>query len=121
MRKTDIQVFRGSRPAHTIAHKVQTQKTVNCRNNSKVFKAPISMQESESSDKARKDKKKKQHKDKKDSRNFNTPTSEVNVIEVGDKKQKKKKKRDVSKITYYNFNKLRHYADQCPESWRPKN
>ena len=125
MRETDIQVLRGSRPAHTTAHKVQTQGAMPRGEDSKASKAPASTPESEPSDKARKEKKKKQYKDRRDSReprDSTTPATRVNAAEVGDKKKKKKKKkRDASKVTCYNCNKLGHYADQYPEPRRPKN
>ena len=74
----------------------------------------------EPSDKARNDKKKKQHRDKRDFRESrDTSASEVNAAEVRDKKKRKKK--DPIKVTYYNCNKLGHYADQCLEPRKPKN
>ena len=59
MQETDIQVLRGSWPTHITAHKVQTQEAMSRENDSKVFKAPTSTQESKPSNKARKDKIKK--------------------------------------------------------------
>ena len=64
IRETDIQVFRGSWPAHATMHKVQTQKVMNCEDESRgkdlaFTPASISTQDPEPSDKARKDKKKK--------------------------------------------------------------
>ena len=59
-------------------------------------------------DKSRKDKKKKKHKDKWDS---TTPATGVNKAEVSSRRKK-----DVSEITYYNYNKKRHYAIKYPES-----
>ena len=62
--ETDLSCLRGNRPAHTTAHKVQTQGLVNCGNDSKASKnsastpASASTQDSEPSDKAKKDKKK---------------------------------------------------------------
>ena len=127
MRETDLSCFRGNRPAHTTAHKVQTQGAVNRGDNSKTSKDPASTpasastQDPESSDKGRKDKKKKQHRDKRDSRESrDTPASGVNVTEVGDKKGRRKRK-DPSEVTCYNCNKLGHYADKCPEPRKPKN
>ena len=125
LQETDIQVLRGSRPAYTTAYKVQTQGAIFRDEDSKAFKAPASTPESEPSDKARKDKKKKQYKDKRDCReprDSTTPATRVNAAKVGDKKKKKKKKkRNASEVTYYNYNKLGHYADQCSEPRRPKN
>ena len=59
VRETDIQVLRGSWPAYTTAHKVQTQGAMPCGKDSKTSKASASTLESEPSDKARKDKEKK--------------------------------------------------------------
>ena len=42
-----------------------------------------------------------------------TPASEVNLVEVGGKKKKNKK--DVSEITWFNYNKNGHYSNKCPE------
>ena len=120
VREADLQVLRGSRPTYTTAHKVQTQEAVTRGDKSKT-KAPASAPTNlEPSDKARKDKKKKQHRDKRDSRESkDTPASGVNAAEVGDKKRRRTK--DLSKVTYYNCNKLGHYADVCPEPRKPKN
>ena len=62
IRETYIQVLRGNQPAHTTAHKVQTQGAVSCRNESR-DKDPASTPTSaftnpESSVKAKKDNKK---------------------------------------------------------------
>ena len=115
MRETDIQVFQRSQPAHTTAHKVQTQGALQREEDSKASKAPTSTPKSKSSDKARKNKKKKQYRDRKDSsqpRDSTTSATGVNAAKVGDKKRKKKKKkRDASEVTYYNCNKLGHYVD----------
>ena len=59
MRETDIQVLRGSLPAYTTTHKVQTWEVVHHVEDTKAFKAPAFTLESEPSDKARKNKKKK--------------------------------------------------------------
>ena len=62
IRKTNQQVPQGNRPAHTIAHKVQTQGAIkdHCGDESKAkASVPTSTQDSKPSDKARKDKKKK--------------------------------------------------------------
>ena len=59
MRETDIQVLQGSRPAHTTAHKVQTQGVMHHGEDAKAFKTPASTSKSKFSDKARKNKKKK--------------------------------------------------------------
>ena len=127
VRETDLSCLQGNRPAHTTAHKVQTQVAVNREDNSKTSKGPASTpvsastQDPKSSDKARKDKKKKQYRDKRDSRESrDTPASGVNVTEVGDKKGRRKRK-DPSEVTCYNCNKLGHYADKCPEPRKPKN
>ena len=101
MRETDLLVHRGSRPAYTTAHKVQTQEAVNCGDESRVkghasSSASTFTQDSEPFDKAKRDKKQKQHKDKKNSRksrNSFTPATEINKAEIGGKKKK-----DISKI-----------------------
>ena len=118
VRETDIQVLRGNQPTHTTAHKVQTQGAIN-REEGKgpVFTPASAFTDLEPSDKARKDKKKKQHRDKKESRD--TLASGVNAAKVRDKKKRKKK--DPREVTCYNYNKLRYYADQCPEPRKPKN
>ena len=98
VRETDQQVPQGNRPAHTTAHKIQTQGVMkDHRGDKSKAKAsvPTSNQDSHSFDKARKDKKKKQHKAKQDF----TPATGVNQAEVGNHKRKKK---DVSEITCYN-------------------
>ena len=77
--------------------------------------------DSEPSNKARIDKKKKQHRDKRDSREFkDTLAFEVNMTEVGDK-EKRRKRKDPSKVTYYNCNRLGHYAEKCPNPRKSKN
>ena len=73
-----------------------------------------SIQDSKPSDKAKKDKKKKQHKAKQDS----TLAIRVNKTEVGDHKMKKK---DISEITYYNYNKKEYYTNNYSEPWKSKN
>ena len=127
VQKTDLSCLRGNQPAHTTAHKVQTQGAVNCGDDSKASKglastlASASTQDPEPSDKAWKNKKKKQHRDKRDFREFrNIPASEVNMTEVRDKKRRKKRKVP-KKVTYYNCNKLGHYGNQCLEPWKLKN
>ena len=123
--ETDLWCLRGNRPAHTTAHKVQTQGAVNCGDDSKASKGPASTptsastQDSELSDKARREKKKKQHKDKKDfkeSRDSSIPVTGVSKAEVGGKRKK-----DISEVTYYNCNKKGYFAIKCPESWKSKN
>ena len=105
MQETDLSCLRGIQPAHTTAHKVQTQRAVKdyCGDDSKASKgfasiyASASTQDSEPSDKAKKDKKKKNWQGKRDSRepkNFTTPVSRVNVTEVNgttDKGRRKKR------------------------------
>ena len=62
VQETDQQVPRGNQPAHTTAHKVQTQGAIkdHCGDKSKAKAfVPTSTQDFESSDKAKKDKKKK--------------------------------------------------------------
>ena len=120
--EANLQVLRGSELIHTIAHKVQTQGAVTCKDDSKTSKGPTStpIQDSEPSNKARKDKKKR-YQDKRGSRepkDSNTPASKVNAAEVGGKGRRRNKK-DVSHITYFNCNKKRHYLNKCPEP--PKN
>ena len=120
VREADFQVLRGSRPTHTTAHKVQTQGAVTHGDKSKIKALVSALTNPEPFDKARKNKKKKQHRDKRDSRESrDTPGFGVNAAKVGDKKKRKRK--DLSKVTCYNCNKLGHYADVCPESWKPKN
>ena len=117
VRETDQQVSRGNRPAHTTAHKVQTQGAIkDHRGDKSKAKAsvPTSTQDSQSSDKVRKDKKKKQHKAKRNS----TPATGVNKAEVGDHEKKKK---DVNEITCYNCNRKGHYLNKCPKPQKPKN
>ena len=120
--ETDFQVFQGSQPTHSTVNKVQTEGVVSCGDDSKASKDPASnsVQDSEPSNKAKKDKKKKHHWDKKDSRkpkDSTIPASEINAAEVKDKKKRNKK--DVSKITYFNCNKKKHYLNKSPEP--PKN
>ena len=120
VRETDQQVFRGSRPAHTTAHKVQIQKAMkdHCGDESR-DKAPVSTSVQDfpsDKDNSRKDKKKKQHKDKWDSTN---PATGVNTAEVSGRRRKQRK--DISEITCYNCNKKGHYSDKCPEPRRSKN
>ena len=119
VRETDQQVPRGNRPAHTTAHKVQTQGAMkDHRGDESKAKAsvPTSTQNSEPSDKARKDKKKKQHKAK---REGSTPATGVNAAQTGEPRQKKKKLRDLSMVTCFNCDKKGHYANTCPD--QPKN
>ena len=120
VQETDLWCLRGNRPAHTTAHKVQTQGAVNHGDDSKASKGPASTptsaftQDYESPDKARRDKKKKQYKDKRNSkklRDSSIPATGVNKAEVGGRKKK-----DISKITYYNYNKKGYFAIKCPES-----
>ena len=120
VRETDLSCLRGNRPAHTTAHKVQTQGAGKDHrgDDSKTSKgsAPTpatSTQDSEPS----KDKKKKYWPGKKDSKepkNSTSPASGVNAAEVGGK-GKRRKKMDVSQITCFNCNKKGHYSSSCPE------
>ena len=117
VQETDQQVFRGSRPAHTTAHKVQTQEAIkdHCGDEPR-DKAPMSTSTQESpsnKDKSKKDKKKKQHKTKRDS---TTPATRVNKVEVDDKRNK-----DISEITCYNCNKKGYFAIRYPESRKSEN
>ena len=120
VQEIDLQVLRGSRLAHTIAHKVQTQGTSR-GDDSKAFKALVATQESEPFDKARKDKKKRHHKDKRNSREPKdyTSTSGINKAKINGGGKKRRNKKDVSEITYFNCNKKGHYSNKCPEP--PKN
>ena len=116
VQETDQQVSRGNQPAHTTAHKVQTQGVIkDHRGDESKARASVltSTQNSEPSDKARKDKKKKQHKAKRDS----TPATGVNKAKVGDHRAKK----DISEILCYNCNKKGHYSNKCPKPRKSKN
>ena len=81
----------------------------------KVFISNSAQDFSSNKGKIKKDKKNKQHKDKRDS---TTPATRVIMTKVGEKKEKK---RDTSEITYYNYNKKRHYPNLCPEPQKSKN
>ena len=119
MRETDLSCFRGNRPAHTTAHKVQTQGAGKDHrgDDSKASKgsastpASASTQDSEPSDKTRRGRRRRQHKDKRDS---STPATGVNKAEV-------EKKRDISEVKCYNCNKKGHFSTKCPEPRKPKN
>lgn len=52
--------------------------------------------------------------------------TKINALEPGDKKMKKKRRGNISQITYYNYNRKKHYASTYPDppknylrSWRP--
>ena len=99
---------------------------MNCKDNSKVFKVPVftSTQDFKPSHKAKMNKKKTQYKNKRDSRDSgnsrdsNALVTGVNATEIGGKIRKKK---DVSEITYYNYNKKRHFANKYLKPWKSKN
>lgn len=115
VRKTDHYCPRGSRPAHTTAHKVQTQgssmKDPRAEEPKEKTSAPRS-EPPEPSEKARKEKKKKAQKDKRDRKDSN-PASGVNATDTSSGKTCKQK--DISQITCYNCDKKGHYATKCPE------
>ncbi len=69
-------------------------------------------QGNEASEKARKDKKRKSHRAKRDRREDSTPVSRTNITPA---KKKTGQKRDISEITYSNYNKNGHYASECIE------
>ena len=127
VRETDLSCLRGNRPAHTTAHKVQTQGAVNRGDDSKASKgsastpASASTQDSEPSDKAKKDKKKnwRGKRDSREPKESTTPASGVNAAEVGGGRQRRRNKKDLSGVTCYNCNKKGHFANKCPEP--PKN
>ena len=99
--------------------KVWTQRLVNRRDNSKASKAPTSTQESEPSNKARKDKKKRHYKNKRDfkkSKDSSTPALGVNMAKINGSEQRKRNKKDLSGVTYFNYNKKGHFANKCPET-----
>lgn len=112
MRETDLQVLRGSQPAHTNVHKVQTQGAIYYKDDFKASRALVSTptQDAKPFNKAKKVKKKKQHKDKRDSRD-STISATGNNAEFSGNGKRRRKKKDVRKITYYNCNKLGQYAD----------
>ena len=114
--ETDLQVFRGSWPAYTTAHKVQTQGAVNLGDDSKATKTSTSTQKSKPSNKARKDKKKMHYRDKRDS---STSASGVNKVEVSKDRQRKRNKKDLNRVTYFNCNKKGHFSNRYLET--PKN
>ena len=109
VRETDLSCLRGNRPAHTTAHKVQTQGAGkdHCGNDSKASKgsastpASASNQDSELSNKAKKDKKKnwRGKRDFREPKDSTTPASEVNAAEVGGGRQRRKNKKDISGVT----------------------
>ena len=114
VRETDLSYLRGNRPAHTTAHKVQTQgATKDYRRDEPKAKTsePASTQDSEPSDKARKGRRRRQYKDK---RNSTNPATGINKAEVG-------KKKDISEVNCYNCNKKGHFATKCPELRKPQN
>ena len=129
VRETDQNCLQGNWPAHTTAHKVQTQgvRKNHHGNDSKASKgsasipASASNQDSEPSDKAKKDKKKnwRGKRDSREPKDSTTPVSGVNTAKVGGGKQKRKNKKDISGVTCYNCNKKGHFLNKCLES--PKN
>ena len=129
VRETDLSCLRGNRPAHTTAHKVQTQGAGKDHrgDDSKASKgsastpASASTQDSEPSDKAKKDKKKNWEgkKDFKEPKDSTTPAFGVNAAEVGRGGQRRKNKKDISEVTCYNHNKKGHFLNKCLEP--PKN
>ena len=68
-----------------------------------------------SSDKARKEKKKKGR--QKQCERFSLAITRVHATPATDRKGQKKKKKiqDVSKITYYSYNKKKHFISDRPE------
>ena len=129
VRETDLSCLRGNRPAHTTAHKVQTQGAGKDHrgDDSKASKgsastpASASIQDSEPSDKAKKDKKKnwRGKRDFREPKDSTTPAFGVNAAEVGRGGQRRKNKKDISGVTCYNCNKKGHFLNKCPET--PKN
>ena len=78
-------------------------------------KTPVSISAQDSptnKDKSKKEKKKKQYKDKRDS---TTLATAINKAKVGGRKNK-----NVSEITYYNYNKKKHYVTKCLKSQKSK-
>ena len=116
IRETDLNYLQENWPAHTTAHKVQTQKAMDCGNNFKASRTPVSTfnQDSKPFNKLMKDKKKKQHINRKDFRDFAILDTRVNIAKIGNKKRKRKK--NENKVTCFNCNKKRHYANKC---WYP--
>ena len=130
VRETDLNYLQGSQPAHTTAHKVQTQEVVKdhrgddykTSKGSASIPASTSIQDSEPSNKAMKDKKKKHHRDKRNSKepkDSTTPASRVNAAEVRSKRRKNKK--DLSEIMCYNCNKKGHFVNKYLEPRQTKN
>ena len=133
VRETDLCCLRGNRPAHTTAHKVQTQgaEKDHCGDDSKASKgsastpASASTQDSEPSNKAKKDKKKnwRGKRGSREPKDSTTPASGVNAAEVGGGGQRsgqtRRNQKDVKEITCFNCNKKGHYSNRCPEP--PKN
>ena len=126
IRETDQQVPRGNWPAHTTAHKVQTQGAMkDHRGDDSKAKVSTSTQEvttqrtndAEGSEKARKEKK-KSRRNRRRNQEDSTPATGVNKAEVGDHRTKKK---DISEISCYNCNKKGHYSNKCPEPRKSKN
>ena len=116
IRETNQQVLWVNRPAHTTAHKVQTQEATkdHCGDESKAkaFESAFT-QDSKPSDKAKKGWRRWQNKDKQDS---NNPATRVNKAKVG-----VGKKKDISEVKCYNCNKKRHFARKCLEPQKPIN
>ena len=126
VRETDQQVSRGNRPAHTTAHKVQTQGAMknHCGNVSKA-KGSTSTQEvttqrtneAEGSEKARKEKKKSRRIRRRDQEDSTLATG-VNTTDTSKRSHDRPKKSDPADVTCYRCNKKGHYANNYTE---PKN